>query len=262
MSADGKGRRFGCFRWPVRVLVMLMLLLLGPFGVLAFGELDLDTHWSMASRASSGQAPDPREEPAALVLVYGARAYNWRGAFAIHSWIATKRTDAAQYTVYQVIGWNVYRGQPVVTVRRGPPDLLWYNAQPELLLERRGPGVEVLIDQIETAVAAYPYFHEYSVWPGPNSNTFTAFVARRVPGLGLDLPPTAIGKDYLPYGQIVDRMPSGSGWQVSLYGLLGLGIAWEEGIELNILGLAAGIDFKDPALRLPGIGRLDVLFRG
>jgi hypothetical protein len=79
-------------------------------------------------------------------------------------------------------------------------------------------------------------------------------VARRVPELGLDLPPTAIGKDYLTGGRVVDRMPSSTGWQVSLYGLLGIGLALEEGVELNILGLAAGIDFNDLALRLPGIG--------
>jgi len=262
MCAERKGKGIEWLKWPVRAVVLLAVLLLGPLTVLAFGELDLDTHWRDASRASSGQAPDPREEPAALVLVYGARAYNWRGAFAIHSWIATKRRDAAQYTVYQAIGWNAYRGRPVVTVRHGPPDLLWYGAQPELLLERRGPGVDALIDRVEAAVAAYPWTDEYRVWPGPNSNTFTAFVARQVPGLGLDLPPTAIGKDYLPNGRVVDRMPSGTGWQVSVYGLLGLGLAREEGIELNVLGLAAGIDFKDRALRLPGIGRLSVLPRG
>jgi hypothetical protein len=239
----------------VRTVVLLAVLLLGPLGVLAFGDLDLDTHWREASRTSSGLAPDPRQEAAALVMVYGARAHNWRGAFAIHSWIATKRREAKEYTVYQVVGWS----HPELEVQHGPPDLMWYGSQPELLLERRGPGVDALIGRIEEAVALYPYTNEYRLWPGPNSNTFTAFVARRVPGLGLDLPPTAIGKDYLPHGQIVDRMPSGTGWQVSLYGLLGLGLAREEGIELNILGLAAGIDFKKRALRLPGVGLLSVL---
>jgi hypothetical protein len=82
-------------------------------------------------------------------------------------------------------------------------------------------------------------------------------VARQVPELGLDLPPTAIGKDYLPDGKLVDAMPSGSGWQVSLLGLFGIGLAWEEGIELNVLGLAAGVDVNDLALRLPGLGRFE-----
>jgi Protein of unknown function (DUF3750) len=258
MNGDRKGIRSGWLKWPVRAVVLVAVLMLGPLGVLAFGDLDLNTPWREASRASSGQAPNPRQEPAALVMVYGARAHGWRGAFAIHSWIATKRVNDGQYTVYQATAWD----HPVVVAQRGPADLLWYGAQPELLLERRGPGVDALIDRIEAAVAVYPYAYEYRVWPGPNSNTFTAFVARRVPELGLDLPPTAIGKDYLPDGQVVERMPSGTGWQVSVYGLLGIGLALEEGIEMNILGLAAGFDFNDRALRLPGIGLLSMLPHG
>jgi len=250
-------RRSPWVRWPLRVLALVAALLLGPFAVLAFGGLDLSTHWSDASRDSSGLAPSPEEEPAALIQVYGARAYNWRGAFGIHTWIATKRRDAEQYSVYQVIGWNLYRGRSTVSAHRvAAPDFAWFNARPELLLERRGAGVEALIERIETAVAAYPYANRYRVWPGPNSNTFTAFVARQVPELRLDLPPTAIGKDYLIGGRFLDRMPSGTGWQVSLLGLLGIGVAWEEGIELNILGLSAGFDLNDFALRLPGVGRL------
>jgi hypothetical protein len=223
MNTEQKNKWPGWLKWPVRAVVAVVVLLLGPLGVLAFGGLDLHTDWRVASHASTGLAPKPAEEPAALVQVYGARAFNWRGAFAIHTWIATKRSDAAEYTVYQVIGWNFYGGRSALDVRHGPPDQLWYGARPELLLERRGPGVEALIDRIESVVAKYPYTREYRTWPGPNSNTFTAYVARRVPGLGLDLPPTAIGKDYLADGQLVARMPSGTGWQISLFGLLGFG---------------------------------------
>jgi hypothetical protein len=68
-------------KWPLRFLMIVALLLLGPIGVLAFGNLNLYTHWSAASMASSGQAPEPSQEPEALVQVYGARAYNWRGAW-------------------------------------------------------------------------------------------------------------------------------------------------------------------------------------
>jgi len=244
-------------RWPLSVLALLGVLLLGPLGVLAFGEVDLDTHWSAASRASTGQSPAPQDEPAALLQVYGARTYSWRGAFGIHTWIAAKRSGAQRYTVYHVIGWNLYRGGSAVTVvEGGPPDFLWFNAYPQLLAEQRGPQVDALIDRVEAAVAAYPYAHEYRAWPGPNSNTFTAFVARQVPELRLDLPPTAIGKDYLPGGDFVGRMPSGTGWQLSLAGLLGVGLALEEGFEFNLLGLSAGIDANDLALRLPGIGRV------
>jgi hypothetical protein len=50
--------------------------------------------------------------------------------------------------------------------------------------------------------------------------------------------------------------PSGSGFQVSLYGLAGFLLAANEGLELNILGLNIGVDAAVPALKLPAIGRL------
>ncbi len=46
-------------RWFRRLAGMILILLLGPIAMLAFGGLDLETHWSQASRASTGQAPDP-----------------------------------------------------------------------------------------------------------------------------------------------------------------------------------------------------------
>ncbi len=106
------------------------------------------------------------------------------------------------------------------------------------------------------AVAAYPFKRAYRTWPGPNSNTFTAAVGRAVPELGLDLPPTAIGKDYLGTDIFAARSPSGTGYQVSLFGVLGLLVGREEGIEINLLGLAFGLDPLDLELRLPGLGRI------
>ena len=121
-----------------------------------------------------------------------------------------------------------------------------------------GPAVDqraqALIARIEAAVARYPWSHSYRLWPGPNSNTFVAYVARQVPELGLDLPPTAIGKDYLGSTTFVAPAPSGSGWQVSLAGLAGVTVAREEGLEINLLGLGFGVDVNDGRLRLPGFG--------
>jgi hypothetical protein len=74
----------------------------------------------------------------------------------------------------------------------------------------------------------------------------------------MDLPPTAIGKDYPINGSLVDSAPSGTGYQFSMLGILGLMMAREEGIEMNLLGLTFGIDFHRPALKLPFIGRLGV----
>ena len=119
-----------------------------------------------------------------------------------------------------------------------------------LLADLRGDEVDTVIDRIEAVIDAYPYQHEYKTWPGPNSNTFTAFVARRVPELRLDLPPTAIGKDYLGNGDLFGKAPSGTGYQFSAFGVFGIMAALEEGVELNLGGLVAGIDFASLAIKL------------
>lgn len=144
--------------------------------------------------------------------------------------------------------------EAVVQVHHSAPDRYWFGARPEVLAELRGDEAAAAIAAIEKAVAAYPYPDRYRTWPGPNSNTFTAFVLRRVPSLAANLPPTAIGKDYLAHGALVDRPPSGSGLQLSLYGLLGVILSKEEGLEINLLGLAFGVDPRRLALRLPGVG--------
>jgi hypothetical protein len=256
-SAPVRKRLSRWARWPLGFLGLIALLLLGPIGVLASGTLDLDTPWYRTSHESTGQAPDPLVERGAVVQVYGARIVRWRGAFGIHPWIAVKRAGAQRYTTYHIIGWRARRGgDAMVTNEVEAPDMLWYGAYPQLLADHRGAQAEAMIGQIEAAVAAYPWRESYRLWPGPNSNTFVAWVARQVPALRLDLPPTAIGKDYLGATTFVDRAPSGTGWQLSLLGLAGVTVARDEGFELNLLGLGFGVDVDDRTLRLPGFGRL------
>ena len=155
-----------------------------------------------------------------------------------------------------MIGWRVLRNLPGVISEPGIPDRNWFGNRPEIIAELRGEKAAEAIPRIIEAVQAYPYTEEYHLWPGPNSNTFTAYVARRVPALELNLPVTAIGKDFPIDGAFIDRTPSGTGVQVSLYGLLGVMIARQEGLEVNLLGLSFGIDFGRPALKLPFFGRL------
>ncbi len=100
------------------------------------------------------------------------------------------------------------------------------------------------------------YRDQYRLWPGPNSNTLVAELARSVDELKVDLPPTAIGKDFLPGWRILGKAPSGTGWQVSLGGMLGLLVALEEGIEINLFGAVFGLDLNPPAFKLPIVGRL------
>ncbi|HKA43370.1 MAG TPA: DUF3750 domain-containing protein [Burkholderiales bacterium] len=210
--------------------------------------------WRTASREPVGLAPDPATNPEPIVQVYAARTIGWRGIFGVHTWVAVKPAGRG-YTVYEVIGWRLYSSNSAVVIRNRPPDGRWFGAEPELLADRRGEGVEALIDRIEKAAAEYPWAEEYAVWPGPNSNTFTAWILRAVPEFGVDLPPTAIGKDYTG-DKLIGSAPSGSGVQLSLFGVLGLTASGIEGLEVNVLGLTFGLNPFDPALKLPIVGRL------
>jgi hypothetical protein len=211
--------------------------------------------WRTASRAPVGLAPDPAATREPVVQVYAARAVRWRGYFGVHTWVAVKPRDAAEFTVYEVNGWRLRRTGSAVSVDHRAPDSRWFGSRPDLIAEKRGDGVDELIVRIEQAVAAYPHAETYRVWPGPNSNTFVAHVLRSAPELRADLPATAIGKDYLGT-RFVATSPSGTGAQLSVFGVLGVLAGLEEGLELNVLGLTFGVDPADLALKLPLAGRV------
>ena len=190
--------------------------------------------------------------PEALVQVYAGRAFRWRGIFGVHSWIATKERDAPYRGPRCDRVARILRRVDRRLVRLRTGSVLVTPPERPSYAERRQTSDKAYL----AAVDSYPHSNEYLVWPGPNSNTFVAHIARQVPELKLDLPPTAIGKDYLPHAALVGETPSNTGIQVSLVGALGVLVGLEEGVELNLLGLTLGFDPLGPALKLPGIGRV------
>jgi hypothetical protein len=209
--------------------------------------------WRAASWESSGVLPEPSAEPEASVRILAARTGRWKGIFAVHTWIVMKEKGDAPWVRHDVVGW----GSPV---RRDnyAADAFWYGNTPYVVNEVRGEAAERMIPKIERVIAAYPWQEQgsYTVWPGPNSNSFIAWLTRNVPGLQTEMPATAIGKDYLGPGLKWARTPSGTGWQVSAWGLAGASLAIEEGIELNILGTTLGIDPKGLSVKVPALGAI------
>lgn len=236
-------------------LFCLLAYIATAAGYFMFSDQLSARDWRTATREPAGFAPDPATTPEAVVQVYAARAVGWRGYFGVHTWIAAKPSNADAFTVYEVNGYRLRRTGSSVVVHQRAADGYWYGNRPELLSDIRGSGVDKVIERIEAAVQAYPYADRYRVWPGPNSNTFTAYVLRDAPELRVDLPPTAIGKDYFG-GLPVDKTPSGTGVQLNLLGAIGVLGGLEEGLELNVLGLTLGIDPRNLALKLPLIGRV------
>lgn len=237
-------------------LLTLLALLIVPHVIMA-AKIQGYKHWSQASWDSAGIIEaDPAGLDEAVVQVYAARAWGWKGIFAVHSWIVLKHAGSARYDRYEVVGWGVNRGAPAVRKNRHDADGYWAGNAPDLLLDRRGPEVEATVRDVERAIESYPYPQSYVTWPGPNSNTFVAHLGRQVPALGLELPPTAVGKDFLHRGAFAASTPSGSGYQLSIFGVLGLSLSRHEGFEFHLLGLTLGLDPLELAIKLPGLGRL------
>lgn len=154
--------------------------------------------WRTASREPAGIAANPVVVKDAVIEFYGADAFSWRGWFAVHTWIAVKGKNEAKYTVYEVVGWRVNRGLPALReFVTATPDRYWYGAKPDKFLSIQGEKAERLIPQIAAAVARYPWANEYKVFPGPNSNTFPAWIGKEVPELGVEMPFRAIGSGFI-----------------------------------------------------------------
>jgi hypothetical protein len=165
--------------------------------ILCFVNACASPDWRTASRKPAGIAPKPSLETRAVIEFYVADAFSWRGWFAVHTWFAIKEVDDSEYTVYEVVGWRVRNGLPALrTFKTQTPDRYWYGAKPDKVLSIVGEKAEKLIPQVVAAVNAYPWANEYTLFPGPNSNTFPAWIGHQVPELELDLPFRAIGSGY------------------------------------------------------------------
>jgi hypothetical protein len=238
-----------------RALIWFGLLFLLPLAIHAiyWTATDPAQRWNDADWSSAKILPPPARKTEAMIHVYAARVGRWRGIFADHAWIVVKEKGATSYTRWDKTFW----ANPVKTNMQAA-DARWYGHMPYLVGKVEGADAERLIPLIRKAVATYPHRQPggYHVWPGPNSNSFVAHVLRAVPGTGIAMPPTTIGKDFRTDGWLVGRTPSGTGYEFSLFGFASVTAGLAEGLELSILGLTVGIDILRPALKLPGFGRI------
>lgn len=243
-------------KYLILAFVGFFLIPLGAHAAWWFSR-DMPEHYGAARWSSAGILPPAARKPEAMVHVYAARVGRWRGVFAHHSWIVVKEEGASRYTRYDVVGW----GTPLRTDLR-VPDGYWFGNMPALVGKIEGEEAQRLIPKIQAAVKSYPYagYGTYSAWPGPNSNTFVNHVLAAIPEAGIALPPTALGKDFRDDGWFAGLTPTRTGIQLSAHGIAGLTIGWIEGLEINLLGLVTGLDWRAPAIKLPGFGLVGLRF--
>lgn len=213
-------------------------------------------NWRQASRDSQNIALAPELITEDTFQIYHARAYSWRGNFAVHPWVAWIKKGDKSYTVAQVTYWKMMSSKTSVSVLKDIPDRKWYDSPPTLMYELKGAKAAKAIAKVERLIENYPFKSSYTLYPGPNSNTFVSYLIRNIDELETELPPHAIGKDYREIENVITKSPSGTGFQISVLGMLGLTIGANEGLELNLLGLNFGIDFLRPAIKIPFAGRL------
>lgn len=210
--------------------------------------------WRAANWGSSGILPSASSAPEASVMLLSTRTGRWKSIFAEHMSIVLKPAGAGAWTRYDVVGW----GNPV---RRDAyaADAYWYGNTPRVVFRLNGAEAAALIPKIEDSIARYPNAARgsYTVWPGPNSNTFVSWVVRNTEGFAVELPPVAVGKDWLGWAGTA-AAPSKTGYSFSLAGVLGGTVALREGLELHLLGSTIGIDPDDLAIKLPALGKLSL----
>jgi len=240
-------------RWKTIALSILALFLL-PIAARAalYAYEGGSGSWRTADWSSTGSLPAAQAEPEARVLIMSGLTGGWKGVFSVHSWVVFKPQNGKEWRRYDVVGW----GDPVRTNFRDP-DGRWYGNMPQVVLDLRGEAATKAIPKIEAAVKEYKYASagDYRIWPGPNSNTCIATVLRAIPEAETTLPANAVGRDFrpTPYAGLTD---SGTGVEASLWGVIGVKLGWVEGVEMNFLGLVAGLDLRNPGIKLPGFGRI------
>lgn len=245
---------------PVNRLSLIMLVVFALFiaPILARAALyamgNDPRSWRDADWSSTGSLPPASQfEPARLVVFTGTTG-GWKGVFSVHSWVVFKEANARNWTRYDVVGWGI----PVRT-NGWPADGRWYGNLPVAIADVSGPEAAKLIPKVEAAVRDYRFAQagDYRIWPGPNSNSFTAAVLRAIPELDAVLPPNAVGRDFRD-GFYAGRTDSGTGFELNLNGYAGIKLGWTEGVEVNLLGLVVGLDLRHPGVKLPGFGRIGV----
>jgi hypothetical protein len=244
------------------LLKLLLLVVAGVYllpaalAALLWWSGDHPSSWRQADWSSAHILPTPQEGSDAALYILSARTGGMKGALSEHSWIVVKERDAPAYERWDKVGW----GTPIRHNHR-PADGLWYSNVPKIVVGVTGDEAERLIPRVRAAIAAYPFATNggYTMFPGPNSNSFVAHVMRTVPGIDASLPVAAIGRDYPSDGRLVALDAARGELRLSLWGYAGLVLGWRSGIEVNLLGLVAGIDPRHLAIKIPAFGTYSLL---
>jgi len=140
-----------------------------------------------------------------MVRLYCAPVPGYK-EIATHPWFVVKRSGEDHFDRWEIAAFsgqfryelairadgvygNIYKNIA------GPDE--FFGAAGWVQAELRGPDADPIIDFIESQSPHYPCRFTYTLFPGPNSNSYAQWVLDHT-GWDAQLPPTAIGMDYVP----------------------------------------------------------------
>lgn len=168
-------------------------------------------------------------------------------AIAVHHWFVVFDPDAGVQDRWEVWQNRDVGGESWGHLHRNlmHPDRPVGGGPAFIAAEWRGEEAERLRRVLE-APEEYPFREVYRYWPGPNSNTYAAWVLNRAQVLH-DFDPRGVGKDYL--GRYGIGMAHGPGGVCLGTPLLGCRWGRHLGAELHLFNLTFGLSSR--ALKTP-----------
>lgn len=211
---------------------------------------------------ASCQVPRPSglpRDPAWLLAVKSCRCPDGEPTithFAHHTWFDAKLGDDAHWVRIEVEDDSSGVTEVPIDASFAYADIRWGDREVRVLDLLAGAEARDRIEAVRAAARELSPFYarHYAAWPGPNSNTFVADVARRVDGVAFPLHHNAVGKDHARW---LHAGPTTSKTGLRLDTLpLGLAVGLREGVELHILQLTFGVSLWPPRLELPFLPEL------
>ena len=185
--------------------------------------------------------------------VLAGRTGRWKGIFAHHTWVVVK-PKGGRYTRYDVVGW----GRPV-RIDAYAPDGRWFGDTPQIVAVLKSEAARARHSQnpLTPSRAILSPRRQQRRLAGSELEYFCGSHRSRGARIGGGSVAHRDRQGLCGSGALRgDFTPSRTGFQITLRGLMGVSIGWVEGVELNMLGLVAGIDMRRPALKIPGWGRV------
>jgi Protein of unknown function (DUF3750) len=208
-----------------------------------------------------GTSPQAATAPSALpstcvVQLRYATLPHFLRAIAVHHWFAVFDPATRQWQ-----RWEVWQAKDAGGKSMGHvhcdlrhPDCGVGGGAYRLAVEWNGHAARAICSVLNNA-RDYPYRDRYRAWPGPNSNTFVAWVLREA-GLHYSFDPRAIGKDYMGLlGMRRSARPPGAQVETPL---LGVKCSLHDSVEVHWLCLTWGLRWLPLAIDTP-FGRVSLL---